>query len=92
MSTSHGPRSNPEGIAASSPRLRGTSNLGWEAAAEFNSNGVAAIAPRAWLEIQAPFGHNLFEVEPQPDGDPGLLVPRNPGLWVKIPLGFGTVP
>ena len=22
------------------------------------------------------------------DGDPGWLVPRNPGLWDRIPLGF----
>ena len=58
---------NPEGIAASEPQVvpRSGKQPGVEAAVRFNSNGVAAIAtasPRAWLEIQVPFGHNLFEV------------------------------
>ena len=80
------PNFNPEGIAASSPRLRGTSNLGWEAAVAFNSNGVAAIvtaAPHVWLEIHVPTGHNLFEVEPRRTGTRGCSFLATPGFEAK---------
>ncbi len=87
---------NPNGIASFSPGLRGTSYPGYAAPMSHNPNGVAAM-----LVVFAPRSHNPFRVVIRRLPFPGEkrttativrfangLVPRNPGLWDRIPLGF----
>src|SRR5437667_774574 len=79
---------NPKGIGASSPRLACNAYLGCAFGNRINANGVVAEVRRARAGtdgLQPRCGWGCFS-----DDDPGWLVPRNPGLWDGIPLGFSN--
>jgi hypothetical protein len=67
-----------KGVKSFSPGLRGTSYPGISTEEATNSNGVAS---RTTCES----GCNSVGVERYLDFDPGLLVPRNPGLKDETP-------